>query len=157
MEEGLSPISLLRVQLEASELKHRVYELQTIVSALERELKESNSLLIKSRNLPKRPFTSSTEKQMIAARQNWCCATGTECPMRKLTPNGTFSESLYIIDHRTPWSQCVQHVNMRQALCVHCESVKTRNEIATRQYQRPKASASDSETDDEDSKKSLLF
>ena len=90
-------VALLRAQLEANELKHRVNELETIVKALEAELKESNALLLKSRNLAKRPFTSSIEKQIIAAKHNWCCATGETCPMRKLTPNGTFSESLFII------------------------------------------------------------
>ena len=33
-------VALLRAQLEASELKHRVKELQEVVSALEAELKE---------------------------------------------------------------------------------------------------------------------
>ena len=141
-------VILLRAQLEASELKHRVNELQEVVSALEAELKESNTLLLKSRNLAKRPFTSSVEKQIIAARQNWLCATGESCPMRKLTPNGTFSDSLFIIDHRIPYSQAGKHTNMRQALCVHCESVKTRNEIATRQHSRQDPTSDTEEEDD---------
>ena len=147
MEEN-EEVSLLRTQLEASQLKHRVRELEEIVSSLEAELKESNTLLIKSRNLAKRPFTSSIEKQLIAARQNWICATGDTCPMRKLTPNGTFSDSLFIIDHRVPYSQCGKHTNMRQAICVHCESVKTRTEIATRQYRRITDPESDTEEEE---------
>ena len=141
-------VALLRAQLEANELKHRVNELETIVKALEAELKESNALLLKSRNLAKRPFTSSIEKQIIAAKHNWCCATGETCPMRKLTPNGTFSESLFIIDHRVPYSQCGKHTNMRQALCPHCDSVKIRNGIVTRQHRRPDP-LSDSEEGEE--------
>ena len=129
-------VALLRAQLEASELRHRVNELQSVVSSLEAELKESNSLLLKSRNI-KRPFTNSVEKQLIAARQNWRCASGDACPLRTLTPNQTFDSSLFIIDHRIPFSRCGKHVNMRQALCVHCDSVKTRTELATRQHRRP--------------------
>lgn len=91
-------VALLRAQLEASELRHRVNELQSVVSSLEAELKESNSILLKSRNI-KRPFTNSVEKQLIAARQNWRCASGDACPLRTLTPNQTFDSSLFIINN----------------------------------------------------------
>ena len=93
-EPGCEVVALLRAQLEASELRHRVNELQSVVTSLEAELKESNSLLLKSRNI-QRPFTNSVEKQLIAARQNWRCASGDACPLRTLTPNQTFDASLW--------------------------------------------------------------
>eukprot|EP00966_Prymnesium_polylepis_P327481 7383353-Prymnesium_polylepis.1 len=118
-------IALLRVKLEASELRHEVRELRSVVAQYQRELRESNRLLLKQR-LPPRPHTNSTEKQLIAASQQWRCAGGGECPLKKLTPGGVFDQSLYIIDHSSPWSASGRHVGNRRALCVWCDSVKTR-------------------------------
>ena len=68
-------IALLRAKLEASELRHEVKELRSVVAQYQRELKESNTLLLKQR-LPPRQHTNSTEKQLIAAGQLWKCAGG---------------------------------------------------------------------------------
>ena len=143
-------IELLRAQLDSSQLKHRVAELEAAVRALEAELKESNSLLLKSRHMCKRPFLSSIDKQLCAARQNWMCASGEACPLRTLTPNNTFDDSLWVVDHKTPYSQCGKHRSQLQALCVHCDSRKTRIEISTRQHRRPIESNAESDADDDD-------
>ena len=68
-------VALLRARLEASELRHEVQELRSVVAQYQRELRESNKLLLKQR-LPPRPHTNSTEKQLIAASQLWKCAGG---------------------------------------------------------------------------------
>ena len=56
-------IALLRARLEAIEPRHEVKELRSVVAQYQRELKESNTLLLKQR-LPPRPHTNSTEKQL---------------------------------------------------------------------------------------------
>ena len=76
-------IALLRAKLEASELRHEVKELRSVVAQYQRELKESNTLLLKQR-LPPRPHTNSTEKQLIAAGQYWKCAGGEDCPLKRV-------------------------------------------------------------------------
>ena len=53
-------VALLRARLEASELQHEVKELRSVVAQYQRELRESNKLLIKQR-LPPQPHTNSTE------------------------------------------------------------------------------------------------
>lgn len=136
-------IALLRAKLEASELRHEVQELRSVIAQYQRELRESNRLLLKQR-LPPRPHTNSTEKQLIAASQSWRCAGGEDCPLTKLTPGGVFDQSLYIIDHSCPWSASGRHVGNRRALCVWCDSVKTRCEVAQGKH-RP------TETSDEES------
>ena len=141
-------LALLRAQLEASELRHEVRELRSAIVQYQRELKESNSLLLKQR-LPPRPHTNSTEKQLIAASQLWRCAGGGDCPLKKLTPGGVFDQSLYIIDHDLPWSASGKHLGNRRALCVWCDSVKTRREVAERKYTRSMASSGESEGEDE--------
>ena len=55
-----SEVELLRAKLEASELRHEVRELRSVVEQYQRELGESNRLLLKQR-LPPRPHTNSTE------------------------------------------------------------------------------------------------
>ena len=136
-------IALLRARLEASELRHEVKELRSVVAQYQRELKESNTLLLKQR-LPPRPHTNSTEKQLIAAGQLWKCAGGEDCPLKRLTPGGVLDQSLYIIDHDLPWSASGKHVGNRRALCVWCESVKTRREVAEGRH-RPASSGEESE------------
>ena len=42
-------VALLRAQLEASELRHEVNQLKSVISQFQRELKESNKLLLKQR------------------------------------------------------------------------------------------------------------
>ena len=148
-EKNLQEVDLLRSRLEASELKHRVNELETVVATLERELKESNDLLIKSRKLCKRPALNAIQKTLVAASQNWTCASGELCPLRHLTPNFTFDRSLFFVDHRVPWSRCGKHTSNLQALCVHCDSVKLRNEIATRQHRRPDPPMTSDEEEEE--------
>jgi hypothetical protein len=137
-------IALLRVKLEASELRHEVRELRSVVAQYQRELRESNRLLLKQR-LPPRPHTNSTEKQLIAASQQWRCAGGGECPLKKLTPGGVFDQSLYIIDHSSPWSASGRHVGNRRALCVWCDSVKTRREVAEGKHRPVESSDEESE------------
>ena len=79
-------IALLSAKLEASELRHRVNELNAVITQL--NLKESNTLLRKQR-LPPRIKCTSTQRQQIAARQGWRCA-GDECPLRIVNPPGLF-------------------------------------------------------------------
>lgn len=142
-------VDLLRSRLEASELKHRVNELTQIVATLQVELKESNTLLLKSRKLCPRPHLSSVQKQLVAARQHWVCSSAEGCPLRNLTPNHTFDSSLYIVDHIRPYSASGKHSNNLQALCIHCESCKTRKEVMSGAYRRADPASSDDENEDE--------
>ena len=73
LKGGATEIALLQSKLENSELRAQVQELRGVVEQYQRELKESNALLLKQR-LPPRPYTNSTEKQLIAASQQWKCA-----------------------------------------------------------------------------------
>ena len=138
-------VELLKCQLDCERLKNRVHDLQAAVTALEKELKESNTLLLKSRQLCRRPYLSSVEKARVAARQNFMCASGEDCKLRALTPNYVFDESLWEVDHRIPFSKCAQHTPQLQALCVHCHSIKSRTEASTLQYRRPEQSDSEEE------------
>ena len=129
-------MELLQAKLELSELRHEVKELRRVIGQYQQELRESNKLLLKQR-LPPRPFTNSTEKQLIAASQGWKCASGDpNCPLLVLT-GGYFDRSLYIIDHTTPWAASGKHWNNRRATCVWCDAVKTRREIAERKHRPP--------------------
>ena len=141
----MSEVEILRAKLEASELRHEVRELRSVVEQYQRELGESNRLLLKQR-LPPRPHTNSTEKQLIAASQYWRCAGEEDCPLRRLTPGGVFDRSLYIIDHESPWSASGKHVGNRRALCVWCDSVKTRREVAEGRH-RPQTPLSPPDSD----------
>ena len=110
-------VELLQAKLEASELRHEVQELRRVIAQYQQELRETNRLLLKQR-LPPRPFTNATEKQLIAASQGWKCTSGDpNCPLLVLT-GGYFDQSLYIIDHTTPWAASGKHWNNRRALCV---------------------------------------
>ena len=131
MDEA-NEVALLRAKLEASELRHEVKELKRVIAQYQQELSESNTLLLKQR-LPPRPYTNSTEKQLIAASQKWVCAGGDDCPLRVLT-GGVFDQSLFVIDHLKPYSRSGKHINNRRALCAWCDSVKTRREIADGSY-----------------------
>ena len=136
-------MALLRAKLEASELRHEVQQLRAVVARYQRELKESNTLLLKQR-LPPRPYTNSTEKQLIAASQRWQCAGSDECPLRVLT-GGVFDQSLFVIDHEQPYSRSGRHSGNRRALCAWCDSVKTRREIAEGKHRVPLESDSDAD------------
>ena len=60
-------IALLRARLEASELRHEVHEvkeLRSVVAQYQRELKESNTLLLKQR-LPPRPHTAPVVRRSL--------------------------------------------------------------------------------------------
>ena len=151
-DTAVSPqeVDLLRSRLEASELKHRVNELTQIVATLQVELKESNTLLLKSRKLCPRPHLSSVQKQLVAARQHWICSSGESCPLRNLTPNHTFDCSLYIVDHIRPYSVSGKHSNNLQALCIHCESCKTRKEVMSGAYRRADPTPSSEDEDEEE-------
>ena len=148
-------VDLLRSRLEASELKHRVNELTQMVATLQAELKETNSLLLKSRKLCPRPHLSSIQKQLVAASQNWVCSSGESCPLHNLTPNHTFDSSLYIVDHKMPYSVSGKHSNNLQALCCHCNSVKCRQELMNGAYRRradPPVSSDEEEEEIEEDK-----
>ena len=134
---------ILEAKLEASQLRHTVNELRNVIEQMQLELRESNRLLLKQ-NLPKRPYTTSTERMLIAAKQNWLCA-GEDCPLSKITPNATFDTSLFTIDHSIPYSASGRHLNNRTALCPVCNSRKLQVEIAERRHRRPSHSSSDSE------------
>lgn len=145
--ETSEQVELLQAKLEASELRHEVQELRRVIAQYQQELRECSKLLLKQR-LPPRPFTNSTEKQLIAASQGWKCASGDpNCPLLVLT-GGYFDHSLYIVDHTTPWSASAKHYNNRRALCVWCDAIKTRREIAERKH-RPPTPSEEGESDDE--------
>ena len=143
---------LVRVKLEASELRIKVNELESVISQLQKELKESNKLLRQQR-LPPRPNINNTQKQLIAASQKWKCKGLGEkfppCPLLK-TNDGLFCSALYIIDHKVPWSKCGRNIGNLQAICAHCSSVKTRWEIANEQYRRTQEDTEDSDNDSDD-------
>lgn len=142
-------VELLQAKLEASELRHEVAELRRVIAQYQLELKESSKLLLKGGRVPPRPFTNSTEKQLIAASQEWRCGSGDpNCPLLVLT-GGVFDQSLYVVDHTMPWSASGKHWGNRRALCVWCDGVKTRREIAERKH-RPPPPSEDDETDDAD-------
>ena len=143
-------VELLRSRLEASELKHRVNELSHIVAVLQGELLESNTLLLRSRKLCPRPHLSSSQKQLVAAGQFWMCSSGDACPLRILTPNHTFESSLYIVDHISPYSVSGKHSNNLQALCVHCNSKKCRQEVMNGAYRRRDDPASSDDEEEEE-------
>ena len=141
-------VELLQAKLEASELRHEVTELRRVIAQYQQELRESSKLLLKGGRVPPRPFTNSTEKQLIAAGQGWKCGSGDpNCPLLVLT-GGVFDQSLYIIDHTTPWSASGKHCNNRRALCVWCDAVKVRREIAERKH-RPPPPSEDGDTDED--------
>ena len=86
---------------------------------------------------------------LIAASQGWKCTSGDpDCPLLVLT-GGYFDQSLYIIDHTTPYAASGKHYNNRRALCVWCDAVKTRREVAERKH-RPPTPSEDGESDAED-------
>ena len=124
-------VELLTAKLEASELRQRVTELNAVITQLQAELHESNTLLRKQR-LPPRIRVSSTERQKIAARQGWRCASE-ECPLRIINPpEGLFDEGLFEIDHVERWSDSARHTGNLAARCAYCHSKKTRRECDAR-------------------------
>ena len=132
MADGDARIALLSARLEASELKHTLNDLRATILQLQLELKESTSLLCKQR-LPPRPKVSSTQRQQIAARQQWRCAGGDGCPLRVVNPPGLFTaEALFEVDHVQPWSESGKHFGNLRALCAHCHSVVTRQQCQCR-------------------------
>ena len=121
-------IETLRAKLEASELRHEVNQLRSVITQLERELKESNKLL-RTQRLPPRIKLSQMQRQQIAARQKWQCV-GEDCPLKLINPPGLFTpETLYEIDHIKRWSRCGRQENNVCALCPFCHSSKTRREV----------------------------
>ena len=142
-------VELLQAMLEASELRHEVVGLRRVVAQYQEELREASKLLLKGGRIPPRPFTNSTEKQLIAASQSWKCGSGDpNCPLIVLT-GGVFDQSLYVVDHTTPWAASGKHWGNRRALCVWCDAVKTRREIAERKHRPPPPSEA-GETDEAD-------
>ena len=75
-------------KLEAEQLRNEVRQLQTVISQYQTELRESRRLLLRQR-LPRRPFCSSTERQLIAASQGWKCAGFDECPLKVINGGGS--------------------------------------------------------------------
>ena len=117
-------VALLTAKLEASELRHRVSELEAVITQLQLELKESNALLRKQR-LPPRIKTTPVQRMQIAARQGWRCM-GENCPL-KLFNGGFFTaEALFDVDHIQPWAESGRHIGNLRCLCAHCHSVVTR-------------------------------
>ena len=145
MKGGATEIALLQAKLENSELRQQVQELRAVLQQYQRELIESNRLLLRQR-LPPRPYTNSTEKQMIAAAQQWRCAGEDDCPLKVLN-DGRFDRSLYIIDHQEPYSRSGKHTGNRRAICCWCDAVKTRREIAERKHRRPESGEESGEED----------
>ena len=148
-------VELLTAKLEASNLRLEVQGLQnqlrqqqSVISQYQEELKESHRLLLKQR-LPRRPYTSSTERQLIAASQGWRCAGFEDCPLRKLN-DGLFDKSLFIVEHLSPWSASGRHVGNRAAWCHWCSAVKTRQEIADGKHKPPAESDVESDGADDD-------
>ena len=90
-------------------------------------------MLLRSQRLPPRIRVTATQRQQIAAAQRWCCAGGSDCPLRVINPPGLFTaEALYDIDHREPWSETGRHLNNLRALCSYCHSVATRRQCEAR-------------------------
>ena len=142
-------VELLTAKLEASEarlelqtLQNQVRELQEVISQYQDELRECRKLLLKQR-LPRRIFTSSSERQLIAAGQGWRCLGYDDCPLKKLN-GGLFDKSLFVIEHLSPWAASGRHVGNRAAWCHWCSAVKTRQELADGRH---KPSVSDGESD----------
>ena len=125
-------IALLSARLEASELRHTVNDLNSVIAQLQQELKESSTLLRKQR-LPPRIKVTSTQRMQIAARQKWACAGGDDCPLRVINPPGNFTaEALFEVDHVLPWAESGKHVGNLRAMCAHCHSVATRKQCQER-------------------------
>ena len=121
-------IELLEAKLEASELRHRVNELNAAIQQLQVELKESNTLLRKQR-LPSRIKLTPVQRMQIAAQQKWVCAGGETCPLKVINPPGLFTaDALFECDHVEPWSESGRHINNLRALGPHCHSVVTRKQ-----------------------------
>ena len=125
-------------RLQVQELRSEVERLQGVVSQYQQELKLSNKLLMQQR-LPPRPYTSSTEKALIASKQRFICAGFDECPLKVLN-GGVFDSALWTIEHLEPWSRSGRHLNNRAAYCAWCASKKTRAEIAQRLHRPPSES-----------------
>ena len=134
-------LDVSNARLEVQGLHNKVEELQAVISQYQEELKEARRLLLKQR-LPRRPFTSSTERQLIAAGQDWQCAGYADCPLKRLN-NGRFDKSLYVIEHLSPWSASGQHAGNRAAWCCWCASVKTRRELVERRHRPPSHESED--------------
>ena len=153
--ESTAEVQLLTAKLEASNAKLEVQHLRTEVKRLEavilqcqQEHKEAHRLLLKQ--LPRRPFTNSTEKSLLAASQGWKCAGPYEdCPL-KLVNGGVFDQSLYIVEHLEPWSRSARHVGNRACYCPYCAARKTREEYAARKHRPPSESGGDSDGEDEE-------
>lgn len=148
-------VELLTAKLEASQarlevqtLQNQVRDLQASVLQYQDELRECRRLLLKQR-LPRRVFTSSSERQLIAAGQGWRCAGYDDCPLKKLN-GGLFDKSLFVIEHLSPWAASGRHVGNRAAYCVWCSAVKTRQEIADGKHKPPAESDVESDGADDD-------
>jgi hypothetical protein len=75
---------------------------------------------------------SSTQRQLIAARQGWKCA-GEDCPLTVFNPpHGLFDDALFEIDHIDRWSDSARHTGNLCARCPFCHSKKTRRECHER-------------------------
>jgi hypothetical protein len=136
-----------QAQLEVQTLQNQVRELQAIISQYQDELRECRRLLLKQR-LPRRPFSSSSERQLIAAGQGWRCGGYDDCPLKKLN-GGLFDKSLFVIEHLSPWAASGRHVGNRSAWCHWCSAVKTRQELADGRH-KPSVSGGESDGADDE-------
>ena len=122
---------LLRAKLEASELRHEVARLKTAVEQLSVECKESTTLLLQQR-LPRRIYTSSTKKLLVAAAQKFKCPgypTVKDCHLA-LINDSIFDSALFEVDHAEEWARSARHTPVLRALCPQCHSRRTRESIA---------------------------
>ena len=132
--------ALLAAKLEASEAKRRAMELEQTISTLEAvvaqqtQIIRENSALLRRQRLPPRPYMNSTQKLLLACRQEFKCAAplGKErCPRYQLG-DGLFGEDLFEVDHIQMWSKSGRHIHNLRCLCTACHARITRRQIAGR-------------------------
>ena len=104
-------------ELELENLRLRIEnaELRSIHARDMEALKESSTLLLKSK--PSRPHISAEKKLLIAGEQRFRCAGDrTRCPCWN---EGSFDESGFEIDHSPAWCDAYRSDRaVLQALCV---------------------------------------
>ena len=115
------------LELEILRLRQENAELRALHQRDMEALKESSSLLLKSK--PPRPHISAEKKLLIAGEQRFRCAGDrTRCPCWILN-EGSFDESGFEIDHSPAWREaCRSDRSVLQALCHSCHALKTRLE-----------------------------
>ena len=115
------------LELENLRLRAENAKLRAIHTRDMEALKESSSLLLKSR--PPRPHISAEKKLLIAGEQRFRCAGDrSRCPCWILD-DGSFNESGFQVDHDPAWRDAFRSDrSVLQALCHSCHALKTRLE-----------------------------